>query len=201
LRATLNASRIFVSLTGNRTDYGLATPGPDVIHDQGNGVGAFVSLVYNPTSNDQLRIVASARRDFYQVPNDPESEAAGTRDVEIESDGFINFSWVRTLSPRLLLTVSPFLHFNNASFLGGPADSPVVPQEKRLSNYAGGQVTLSWLSNRHSAKAGIYAFFQSDVASFALQANDSSGESLLQREKPSGNLEAFFLEHFLSRDH
>jgi outer membrane receptor for ferrienterochelin and colicin len=184
----------FVSLTGNRTDYSLAAPGPEIIHAAGNGIGAFVSLAFNPTPLDQLHLVASARRDFYQVPNDPETQAAGTRDVEIESDGFINFSWIRTLSPRLVLTVSPFLHFNNASFLGGADDNPVIPRVKRLSQYAGGQATLSWLSSRHSIKAGIYAFHQSDVASFSLQANDGSGQSRLQREKRSGNLQAFFLE-------
>ena len=184
----------FASLNGNRSDYGLAPPTSQVLHDQGNGFGGFASFIYNATPADQLRLVTGARRDFYQVPNDADAQAAGIRDVERESDGFINFSWVRTLSPRLLLTVSPFYHFNRTDFEGGAKDTPVIPREKRDSQYAGGQVVLSLLTRRHHAKLGFYGFHQRDDQLFSLQANDGSGQRLLQREEPAGHLAAVFLE-------
>ncbi|MBO0719420.1 MAG: TonB-dependent receptor [Blastocatellia bacterium] len=184
----------FASINGNRSDYGLAAPGPQVLHDQGNGLGGFASFIYDATPADQLRLVTGLRRDFYQVPNDADAQDTGIRDAERESDGFVNFSWVRTLNSKMLLTVSPFYHFNRADFEGDVNDTPVIPREKRDSQYAGGQATLSLLTRQHNAKAGFYGFYQDDVQLFSLQANDGSGQNLLQRDKPRGHLAAAFLE-------
>ena len=184
----------YVSFNGNRSDYGLETPGPQILHDAGHGYGGFASLIYNATSRDQLRLVTAARVDRYQVPNDADAQAAGVRDVEREGDGFVNFSWVHTFSPSLLLTVSPFYHFNRADFLGGDGDTPVIPREKRGSHYAGAQVVLSALTRRHDARVGFYGFDQRDQQRFGLEATDSSGLHLQHGEKVSGHLEALFLE-------
>src|SRR3984885_1202871 len=72
------------SISGNRTDLGLETPSPEVLHDLGAGLSGFTSLTFNKTPNDQLRLVASARGDHYQVPNDPDQQDLGIRDVEDE---------------------------------------------------------------------------------------------------------------------
>src|SRR6202046_2588041 len=67
----------YASINGNRTNLGLQTPTSAVIHDAANGFGGFTSLMYNIDANDQLRVVAQVRRDFYQVPfdpNDPDTE-------------------------------------------------------------------------------------------------------------------------------
>jgi len=66
-----NRFAYYGSLNGNRTNLGLQTPTSAVIHDAANGFGGFTSLIYNLNSKDQLRFVAQARRDFYQVPFDP----------------------------------------------------------------------------------------------------------------------------------
>src|SRR5207253_3183363 len=106
---------------------GLATPTAEVLHDEAHGAGGFASLIYNATLRDQLRLVAALRADRYEVPNDADAQAAGIRDSERERDAFINFSWVRTLGADLLLTVSPFYHFNRADFIGGRTDTPIIP--------------------------------------------------------------------------
>lgn len=184
----------YTSVNGNFSEFGLATPTAKVLHDEAHGFGGFASLIYNATVRDQLRLVAALRADRYQVPNDVDAQAAGIRDDEREKDAFVNFSWVRTLTPDLLLTVSPFYHFNRADFTGGPGDTPVIPEEQRSSQYAGAQIVFSALTRRHSAKAGVYAFFQRDDAFFRLEATDGSGLNVQQRERPAGNLEALFLE-------
>ena len=89
-------SAYYVSLNGNRTDHGLETPTTANLHDQSGGGGAFTSLIYNATPNDQLRFVGSARTDYFQVPNDPDLQAAGVRDRDREQDIFGNFSWIHT---------------------------------------------------------------------------------------------------------
>lgn len=97
------------------------------------------------------------RRDFFQVPNDQDAQDAGIRDVERERDAFINFSWMRTLNSKLLLTISPFYHYTRAAFIGGPNDTPVSARDERGSQYGGAQIVLSALTRHHNAKAASMA--------------------------------------------
>ena len=182
------------SLNGNRADLGLQTPTSAVIHDRANGFGGFGTFIDNVNPNDQLRLVTSLRRDFYQIPNGADDQAAGVRDVERESDAFVNFSWVHTIAPGLLLTVSPFYHFNRANFIGGPNDPQFSIQQDRSSNYEGVQATFGAVVKKHNARLGFYGFGQQDNETVALEATDGSGTSLRQTESPSGNVEAMFAE-------
>src|SRR5580700_862801 len=45
----------YLSLNGNRSDYGLQTPIGQVVHDAENGYGGFASLIFNPDSKNQFR--------------------------------------------------------------------------------------------------------------------------------------------------
>jgi len=186
----------YASVNANRSDYGLQTPVAQVLHDQSNGFGGFASLIFNPNSKDQFRLVTALRRDFFQVPNDQDAPAAGIRDVERERDAFINFSWVRTLNSKLLLTVSPFYHYNRAAFIGGPNDTPIIPRDERSSQYGGAQIVLGALTRQHNAKVGFYGFWQRDSAFFSLQGLDGNNNpvNLQQSQNPHGNLAAFFVE-------
>src|SRR5204862_5477287 len=114
------------SLPGYRTDLGLETPSTRVLHDQAAGLGGFTSLIFNRDPSDQFRLVTALRGDHYQVPNGPDQQAAGIRDVENERDAFVNFSWLHTSSNGMLITVSPFYHFNRAHYMGGPNDAPII---------------------------------------------------------------------------
>jgi hypothetical protein len=186
----------YASVNGNRSDYGLETPVVEVIHDQSNGFGGFASLIFSPNQKDQFRLVTAARRDFYQVPNDQGGQVLGVRDLEREHDAFINFTWMRTLSSKLLLTVSPFYHYNHAAFIGGPNDTPVVTRDERNSQYGGAQIALSALTQQHNAKAGFYGFWQRDSAVFSLSGDDGNGNpvNLQQQQNPHGNLAVLFAE-------
>jgi TonB dependent receptor/Carboxypeptidase regulatory-like domain/TonB-dependent Receptor Plug Domain len=186
----------YASVNGNRSDYGLETPVRHVFHDQSNGFGAFTSLIFNANPKDQFRLVTALRRDFFQVPNDQDAQDAGIRDVERERDAFINFSWIRTINSKLLLTVSPFYHYNRAAFIGGANDTPLIARDERSSQYGGAQIVLSALTRQHNAKAGFYGFRQSDSAFFSLQGSDTNAKpvNLQQGENPHGNLAAFFVE-------
>jgi outer membrane receptor protein involved in Fe transport len=184
----------YASVNGNRSDIGLSTPVGEIIHDRDNGLGGFGSLIFNVNPDDQLRLVTSLRRDFYQIPNKPGDQAAGIRDVEKESDAFVNFSWVHTFNPGLLLTISPFYHHNSANYEGGP-DDPISATNQRASNYGGAQVTFSAVVGRNNAQIGAYGFGQHDTQLFAF--NDHSAISFQQPEKASGDVVAVFVEdHF-----
>jgi outer membrane cobalamin receptor len=189
----------YASANGNRTGLGLQTPTSAVIHDRANGYGGFASLIYNADSQDQLRFVTSLRRDYYQIPFDPADPNIKpqefTRDANRESDAFVTFSWVRTFSPGLVLTVSPFYHFNSSNYGSNPSDTPTAATQDRSSKYEGGQATLAYVTGRNNARAGIYGFGQQDSQLFGLLFNDGSGRPPLRdTENVSGGLSALYAE-------
>ncbi len=183
----------YVSASGNSTQYGLEPPTTANLHNQAAGGGGFTSLIYNPRPQDQLRFDGGLRLDYYQVPNDPEMQAASINDRQREQDVFGTLTWVHTYSPGLMLITSPFYHFNRAAFEGGPTDVPIAT-DNRASNYEGGQITLSALNTRNNARFGVYAFAQQDNSFFSVFANDGSGDAFHQRVYPKGSLVAGFLE-------
>jgi len=194
-----NRFAYYASVSGNRTNLGLQTPTSAVIHDAANGFGGFTSLIYNADSQDQLRLVAQIRRDSYQVPfdpNDPNTQGTFLHDANRETDSFVTFSWVRTFSPGLMLTVSPFYHFNRADYESSLLDLPSSTTEKRSSKYEGGQVAISWVKDRNNLRAGIYGFAQQDNQLFGLIFNDNSAPNLdpPDVEKPVGSLVAVYAE-------
>jgi outer membrane receptor protein involved in Fe transport len=93
-----------------------------------------------------------------------------------------------------MLTVSPFYHYNQAAFDGGPNDTPVSATQRRASQYAGAQVALTAVTKKHNASMGIYGFGQHDDEYVNLIANDGSGLALSQDMKTPGGLAAIFLE-------
>jgi len=164
----------YASLNGNRSNYGLQTPIGQVFHNAENGYGGFGSLIFNPDSKNQLRLVGSLRRDYYQIPYDPnpnsignqelaffmEIPSFGLRDSESEPDGYVIFSWIHTFNPNLLLTVSPFYHFNKASYDSSPNDIPVITDVHQTANYGGLQATLDATLWKNNIRVGIYGFAQ-----------------------------------------
>jgi outer membrane cobalamin receptor len=203
-----NRFAYYASVNGNRTNLGLQPPTSAVIHDAANGFGGFASLIYNLDSQDQLRVVTQLRRDFYQVPfdpNDPNTQGHFLRDANRENDSFVTFSWVRTLDPGLLLTASPFYHYNSANYESSPLDLASSATEDRSSKYEGGQVTLAWVKNRNNLRAGLYGFAQQDHQLFGLIFNcptppttsctESSASNLSPLpENPDGSLVAVYAE-------
>jgi hypothetical protein len=159
----------YISLNGNRSNYGLEPPIGQVVHDAENGYGGFATLLFNASPSDQFRLVASLRQDYYQIPIDPSPNSAGNqaypsyglRDSEREPDGYVAFSWLHTFNPNLLLTVSPFYHYNQASYTGGPNDVPVISTVDQTANYAGAQASLNITSVKNNdIQAGVYGFVQ-----------------------------------------
>ena len=167
----------YASVSGNNTDWGLEPPTSVNLHNQADGGGGFTSLIYNPNPKDQFRFDAGLRLDYYQVPNDPDMQAAGINDRQREQDIFATGTWVHTYSPGLMLIASPFYHFNRAAYEGGPNDVPITT-DNRGSNYEGGQITLAAINSRNNARAGIYAFAQQDNTLFSVDRQRRLGQAV-----------------------
>ncbi|MGH9619360.1 MAG: TonB-dependent receptor domain-containing protein, partial [Bryobacteraceae bacterium] len=161
----------YASIDGNRSDLGLATPVPQVLHDGDNGLGGFASLLFNATPKDQLRWILSTRSDDYQIPNTLEQQNAGIRDRDLERDDLLGFSWTHTFSESMLFRLTPYFHFNQAEYLGGPNDTPFILKDSDRSNYAGVRAAFEIHKASNSASVGFEAWGQHDNSFFGLTAN------------------------------
>ena len=200
----------YASVNGNRSDLGLQTPVSKVVHDAANGYGGFGSLIFNVDPSDQLRLVSSARKDYYQIPYDPfpndienadiaangfaaQYPSLGLRDANRESDAVVNFSWVHTFNSKALVTVSPFYHRNTANYDASPADDPLATTDHHTSTYAGGQVSFSANVAKNNLAAGFYGYHQNDSQFFGILYKDGS-DPLAESDRSSGSLASFFID-------
>src|ERR1035438_4283453 len=183
----------YASIDGDRSALGLGTPVSQVIHDESSGVGGFLSLLYNPSSKDQVRWIASLREDHYQIPNDREQQAAGTRDLDLEQDELVGFHWAHSFSDGVLFSLAPYFHFNVAHYLSGPRDTPFILDDNGRSAYVGGRAVLQAQKKRHNARVGMESWGQHDNTFFGLTANPG-GAVLNQQEIHWANSDAVFLE-------
>jgi outer membrane cobalamin receptor len=199
----------YASVNGNRSNQGIETPVPQVVHDAANGYGGFGSLIFNLDPSDQLRLVTSLRKDYYQIPYDPfpndienklvngqltgQYPSLNLRDGDHEADAVANFSWVHTFNTRMLMTISPFYHYNRANY-DGSLNDPIATTQHRSSTYAGGQASFSANVKKNDLQVGVYSFFQQNNETLGAIFNDAGGNVFTDAEHPTGNVAAFFLD-------
>jgi outer membrane receptor protein involved in Fe transport len=183
----------FASLDGDRSDLGLDTPTSAVIHDQTTGLGGFASLLYNPSAENQFRVVASLQGNDYQIPNTPGMQSSGIRDIDVERDDMLGMTWSHSEPGGVTLTVSPYFHFNRADYAGGPNDVPFILNDNRRSSYIGTLATVAILKGKNNTTVGLDIWGQHDDTFFALTANPGD-DTLSQKYLPWGNSESAFAE-------
>jgi TonB dependent receptor/Carboxypeptidase regulatory-like domain/TonB-dependent Receptor Plug Domain len=203
----------YISLNANRTNLGLEAPTPQVVHDAANGYGGFGSFIYNVNPSNQLRLVTALRKDYYQVPYDPnlsdlensQFDSSGLRDSNSESDALINASWVHTFNTKLLLTLSPLFHRNSTNYASAANDYPAATSDRHSSTYGGGQVSFGANYVHNDLQGGIFGFHQDDEQSLAIlfhcptngdpnYIGNCGGPPFADSEPASGGLVAFFLD-------
>jgi outer membrane receptor protein involved in Fe transport len=196
------------SLNGNRSDYGLAPPVGQVLHDSANGYGGFASFIYNRAPRDQFRLITQLRHDFFQIPYDPDANSIGNsqydssslRDTQNETDGVAAFTWLHTFNGSTVLQASPFYHYNKADYNSLPTESPVATTVDRTSNYVGGQVSLNVQPTHgplahNTFQGGVYDFAQHDSYLFGAIFNDGSGTRPIREPDSTGGT---VIEEYLS---
>jgi hypothetical protein len=206
----------YASVNANRSNLGLQPPVPQVVHDAVNGFGGFGSFIFNVDPANQLRLMTSVRRDYFQIPYDPypndiengsipannytpQYPSIGLRDGQHEADAGVLFTWVHTFSSHLMTTVSPFYHYNSGDYASNPNDNPVASTENRGSTYVGGQATVAVNYKKNDLQAGFLSFYQSDNQFFGAVFNPLSypppvPSPIADSEHPTANLEAFYID-------
>ena len=155
----------YVSGNGNRSNYGLQTPVPQVIHDAANGYGGFVSFIFNPDPKNQFRVVGSLRQDYYQIPIDPDPNSVGNRIIPATPFAMANVSLTvtslfRGFTPSIPILCSPFLPFITTTaptITAAPMIIPSSPPSLRppTMQAAGRPKPNIW---RNDIQAGVYGF-------------------------------------------
>ena len=186
----------YASADGNRSELGLAAPVSQILHDQSSDAGGFLSFLYNPSSNNQLRWIASLREDHYQIPNTQSDQDAGVRDLDLERDDLIGFHWAHVVSGGVLFTLSPYFHFNSAQYLGGPQDTPFILDDRARSTYFGGRAVLQAQKERHNARVGFEAWGQHDNTFFGLTAATGGGVLAHTERSWAGSASLFFEDQY-----
>ncbi len=202
----------YASVNGNRSNLGLQPPVPQVVHDAENGYGGFGSFIFNADASNQLRLVTTLRKDYFQIPYDPNPNdiengsiaannftpqfpSIGLRDGQHETDTGLVFSWVHTFNSHVMTTVSPFYHYNGGNFASLPTDNPVATTENRGSKYGGAQGSFSATFARNNLQAGFLTFYQQDNQFFGAIFNDGSGAPpIADSEHPTSNQQTFFID-------
>jgi len=181
----------YASINANRSDLGLQTPVEQILHDSVYGYGAFTTLVLEASPHDELRLVASARQDAYEIPQSPGDQI---RDMQREADAFTILSWARALGSSAVLTSSLFYHYNRADLDGDPHDFPISATDRRSSSYAGGQENLHVRTDHNDLRIGLVGFAQQDHHDFNVLFNDGSAAALDQALHPTGSLVAGYIQ-------
>ncbi|HWG22334.1 MAG TPA: TonB-dependent receptor [Terracidiphilus sp.] len=197
----------YASVTGSRANYGLATPVPQILHDATNSGSGFVSIIRNQTANDQVRLDAQYRQDFFQIPYDPYPndweqasqyyESYGLRDTQTERDSFVIANWVHSFSPRATSSFAPFYHLNQADYDSPASDYPAATTWHQSSNYVGGQWDARLEKGPNSISTGAYTFYQKENDLYGVVVNDGSAPSEPDTRSQTG---AALFEYYLS-DH
>lgn len=192
----------YLSLNGNRSDYGLAPPIETAAHNAENGYGGFSSLQFNRDAHNQFRLLTQLRSDFFQIPYDPDPadyenqlyNSSGLQDHQHETDGVVAFTWSHTLGQPALLSVSPFYHYNSAQYQPDMDDTPVATTSDRASQYAGVQASASGDLAHNHLELGFYSWGQRDSNLFAIRFNEGSNTGLHEADSLGGGL----VEEYLS---
>jgi hypothetical protein len=193
----------YASVNANRSNLGLQPPVARVVHDAVNGAGGFGSLIFNIDPSNQLRLITTLRRDYFQIPYDPfpddiennpasgqYSPSIGLRDGQHEADSGVLFTWVHTIDLHLMSTVSPFFHYNSGDYASKTTDTPQAATEDRTSIYAGGQATFAANYKKNDVQVGFVSFYQSDDQLFDVIPGLASPDT----EHPTANLETFYID-------
>ena len=93
----------------------------------------------------------------------------------------------------MLLTVSPFYHYNGADYKSNPNDYPVASTVTENANYAGAQVAFNATFWKNDLQAGVYGFGQHQYNYFDNLFNDGETNFPASSIGVNGGVTALFI--------
>jgi outer membrane receptor protein involved in Fe transport len=140
--------------------------------------------------------------DYYQIPYDPDAsdwenqlyDSSGLRDGEHETDSYGAFSWLHTFSQVTTLQVSPFYHYNRASYEPKPNDQPTATTAEETGFYSGMKASFSTVFAHNTLSAGVYGYAQHENDLFGVVFNDESDTNFTVNPVVLGGVEEAYVE-------
>jgi hypothetical protein len=94
----------------------------------------------------------------------------------------------------MLLTASPFYHYNRANYDSGLTD-PIIATQHRGSTYGGGQISFGANQAKNDLQVGVYGFYErNNQALGAIFQNGSGNPPFTNTQNLAGSVTAFFLD-------
>jgi hypothetical protein len=148
----------FTSFNFERSGRFLDAPEFTVLHDRGTSSNIFNRFDYNPTAKDTLHLNLFLARNFFEVPNTFEQQAAGQDQRQLVRSINVAPGYVRIFSPTTVLTISPYYRLDQVKYFPSPNrfnDLPqTLSQQRRLTN-TGIRADLAYVKGIHNAKFGV----------------------------------------------
>jgi len=165
-----------------------------VIHDQANGYGGIYFADVQRGCAESTAAGGAVTAGFYQIPITP---GQVQNDSTKRGMGLCWFTWVRTFSPGLVLTVSPFYHYNNVNmgvarltteFGDGDASRRIMKEGRRICR---------GLRNATICGPAFYGFAEQASQLFGLVCNvptECNNVNPPVTTSPTGGLAAAYVE-------
>lgn len=138
----------------SRTDRFLDPPSEDNFLNRGFSEGVGGKLDRDIGQADRLRMAVHTRRSRFNVPNNPEQQAAGQRQDRESDETSGQIAYQHVFSPRLMASVHAMARDLSAALVSNTLATPVIADQDRgfREAYTGG----SLVSQRgpHAIKAG-----------------------------------------------
>ena len=142
----------FMAANGIRSGRFLDTPEFTPMHAIGNNQSLFNRLDFNPSGKDAFHVNVFLARNWFQTPNTFDQPDQDQRQKVVTYN--IAPGYQRTISPRALLTVNPFVRQDRLNYYPSDADTPLTAsQDRHLTNW-GFRGDVSYANGRHNVKIG-----------------------------------------------
>jgi hypothetical protein len=142
----------FMAANGIRSGRFLDTPEFRPLHGIGNNQNLFNRLDFNPDGKDAFHLNVFFARNWFQTPNTFDQPDQDQRQKVVTYN--IAPGYQRTISPRTLLTINPFIRQDRVNYYPSDADTPLtVSQDRHLTNW-GFRGDVSYANGKHNLKIG-----------------------------------------------
>jgi len=141
----------FLAANGTRAGRFLDTPEFTPLHAIGNNQTLFNRFDF-ANGKDAFHVNVLLARNWFQIPNTFDQPDQDQRQKVVTYN--IAPGYQRTITPRALLTINPFVRQDRVNYYPSDADTPLtVSQNRHLTNW-GFRGDVSFANGRHNLKVG-----------------------------------------------
>ncbi len=147
----------FLAANALRSGRFLDTPEFRPLHARGNNQTIFDRIDYQPTGKNVFHLNLFAARNWFQTPNTFEQQFADQDQRQMVRSFNIAPGYQRTISPAVLLTITPFLRQDRVTYYSSRdpfSDTPITIGQSRRLRSLGFRADIAYVRGIHNLKFG-----------------------------------------------